>query len=53
MNEKIKSFLFLKVVLPLIEKYFQSNKSYFILKSSTSKPGLGCASSKEKEMTCR
>ncbi|RNA17217.1 ryanodine receptor 44F-like isoform X1 [Brachionus plicatilis] len=43
---------FTKVVLPLIEKYFQSHRSYFILKSSSNKPGFGCATAKEKEMTC-
>ena len=45
---------FTKVVLPLIEKYFKSHRSYFILKSnSSSKSGSGCATFKEKEMTCR
>ena len=43
---------FTKVVLPLIEKYFQSQRSYFIFKSSANKPGAGVATSKEKEMTC-
>jgi ryanodine receptor 2 len=45
---------FTKVVLPLIEKYFKSHRSYFIIKSpSTNKAGSGCATFKEKEMTCR
>lgn len=43
---------FTKVVLPLIEKYFKSHRSYFILKSNTNKSGSGCATFKEKEMTC-
>ena len=43
---------FTKVVLPLIEKYFQSQRSYFIFKSNVSKPGAGVATSKEKEMAC-
>lgn len=36
----------------MIEKYFQSHRSYFIVKSSSNKPGSGCSSAKEKEMTC-
>lgn len=44
---------FTKVVLPLIEKYFQSHRAYFIYKSNSMKSsGAGFASSKEKEMTC-
>jgi hypothetical protein len=40
-----------KVVLPLIEKYFQAHRDYFITPSSL-KIGTGYASVKEKEMSC-
>ncbi len=40
-----------KVVLPLIEKYFQAHRDYFITPSSL-KTGTGYATVKEKEMSC-
>ncbi|CAF3833076.1 unnamed protein product [Rotaria magnacalcarata] len=40
-----------KVVLPLIEKYFDAHRNYFIIPPSL-KPGIGYASVKEKEMCC-
>ncbi|CAF4061993.1 unnamed protein product, partial [Rotaria sordida] len=40
-----------KVVLPLIEKYFQAHRNYFIIPPSL-KTGVSCASVKEKEMSC-
>ena len=40
-----------KVVLPLIEKYFQAHRDYFITPSSL-KTGITYASVKEKEMCC-
>lgn len=36
----------------MIEKYFQSHRAYFIPRSTTNKPGSGCATAKEKEMAC-
>lgn len=43
---------FSKVVLPLIEKYFNSNKNYFIAVATASN-NVGAASLKEKEMVAR
>jgi len=40
-----------KVVLPLVEKYFQAHRDYFITPSSL-KTGTGYATVKEKEMSC-
>ncbi|CAF4829750.1 unnamed protein product, partial [Rotaria sp. Silwood1] len=40
-----------KVVLPLIEKYFQAHRNYFIIPPSL-KTGNSYASVKEKEMSC-
>ncbi|CAF4330087.1 unnamed protein product, partial [Rotaria sp. Silwood2] len=40
-----------KVVLPLIEKYFQAHRNYFIVPPSL-KTGNSYASVKEKEMSC-
>ena len=40
-----------KVVLPLVEKYFQAHREYFITPSSL-KTGTGYATVKEKEMSC-
>ncbi|CAF4638071.1 unnamed protein product, partial [Rotaria sp. Silwood2] len=40
-----------KVVLPLIEKYFQAHRNYFIVPPSL-KTGSSYASVKEKEMSC-
>jgi hypothetical protein len=52
---KFSFFLYLiknlQVVLPLIEKYFQAHRDYFITPSSL-KTGTGYASVKEKEMSC-
>ncbi|CAF2524152.1 unnamed protein product [Rotaria sp. Silwood2] len=40
-----------KVVLPLVEKYFQAHREYFITPSSL-KTGTSYATVKEKEMSC-
>ncbi|CAF0745111.1 unnamed protein product, partial [Didymodactylos carnosus] len=40
-----------KVVLPLVERYFQAQRHYFIMPASL-KTGVGYASVKEKEMSC-
>jgi ryanodine receptor 2 len=42
----------IKVVLPLVERYFQAHREYFITPSSL-KTGSGYATVKEKEMSCR
>lgn len=49
-GEDVKFFT--KVVLPLVERYFQAHRSYFIIKPSTTKNGISFASAKEREMTC-
>ena len=52
-GEDVKFFT--KVVLPLVERYFQSQRSYFIYKTSpanNAKNSQGAASFKEKEMAC-
>lgn len=49
-GEDVKFFT--KVVLPLVERYFQSHRAYFLLKSNDDKNTNGFASAKEREMTC-
>ena len=49
-GEDVKFFT--KVVLPLVERYFQAHRSYFIIKTTTTKVGVSFASAKEREMTC-
>ena len=51
LDRRFASPLSLQVVLPLIEKYFQAHRDYFIT-SSVVKTGANYASVKEKEMCC-